>query len=252
MSRSISAGVFGAVIGLVAAVVGVLWMFQFYNVNNMHDSTVLFQNLVYINFEMAVVIGGFQSMALNNAMSMFTGLTVILALLLVTGLILVGVGLYGIGQVAGSAAGTVSLVLGTLGAILSAILLVMGVLAGGVTHTLASLWMFSNLYMVLMYAPPVVRLLGLHIVQGVPTVSTSLLWAGLLVAGVVTLLFGVTFLLEREVVTSGSLAVATGVILIIAGIFLWTGVIAAWLGFILMFVGLIMAAILFFQSRELA
>ncbi|MHA1263531.1 MAG: hypothetical protein ACTSSA_15900, partial [Candidatus Freyarchaeota archaeon] len=82
--------------------------------------------------------------------------------------------------------------------------------------------------------------------------STSLLWAGLLVAGVVTLLFGVTFLLEREVVTSGSLAVATGVILIIAGIFLWTGVIAAWLGFILMFVGLIMAAILFFQSRELA
>ena len=145
LSRSITSGVFGAAVGLVAAIVGILWVLQLQSFMHTHDFAVLLQNVLFTNFKMAVVVGGLLNIALNNTQGVFTGETIILSLLLIASLILTGAGLYGIGKAAGSAVGTASLVIGIVGTILSVILLAMGVLTGGTTHTVTSLWVVTHL-----------------------------------------------------------------------------------------------------------
>ncbi|MHA1643939.1 MAG: hypothetical protein ACTSV0_02800, partial [Candidatus Freyarchaeota archaeon] len=185
MSRSITSGVFGAAVGLVAAIVGILWVLQLQSFMHTHDFAVLLQNVLFTNFKMAVVVGGLLNIALNNTQGVFTGETIILSLLLIASLILTGAGLYGIGKAAGSAVGTASLVIGIVGTILSVILLAMGVLTGGTTHTVTSLWVVTHLERIISYAPPMAKLTALTVSTGVPTVGASYLWAGLLVLGVV-------------------------------------------------------------------
>ena len=250
MSNSITAGVFGAVMGLLTAIAGVLWSLQYYAVSSMHQSAVNIQNLLFIFGEWEIFIGGIQNIMLSNTISGFAVLTFIFVLFALLTLILLGVGLYGLGMIEGRAMGTVSLVVGIIGAILALILLIAGAVAGGTTHTLSSIWMISVLPAVL-DEPLWLVFLCLNLATGVPTVSIAYLWAGLIVFGITMIIFGVTFIMMREILASPGLSVATGVLAIIGGIFLFTGVIAPWLAFIILFVAFIMSALIFFQSREM-
>ncbi len=251
MSNSITAGVFGAVMGLLTAIAGVLWSLQYYAIDSMHQSAVTIQSLLLVFGEFEIFIGGIQNIMLSNAISSFAFLTIIFVLFALLTLILMGVGLYGIGKIEGRAMGTVSLVVGIIGAILALILLLAGALAGGTTHTMSSIWMIINLPAVLDEVLWII-ILSFSLAAGVPTVSVASLWLGLLIIGITMIIFGATFITMRETLASPGLSVATGVLAIIAGIFLFAGPIAPWLAFIVFFVASIMAALIFFQAREMA
>ncbi|MFB0562060.1 MAG: hypothetical protein ACETWM_12725 [Candidatus Lokiarchaeia archaeon] len=252
MSNSITTGIFGAFMGLLTAIAGVLWSLQYYAIDSMHQSAVTLQNLVFIFGELELFIGSIQNIMLGNAMSSFAFLTIIFVLFALLTLILMGIGLYGIGKIEGKAMGTVSLVIGIIGAVLALILILAGAVAGGTTHTWTSIWMISELPGLLGSAPLWVIFLVLNIVPGVPTVGVAYLWLGLVVLGITLIIFGITFIMMRETLASPGLSVATGVLAIIAGIFLFAGPIAPWLAFIVFFVASIMAALIFFQAREMA
>ncbi|MEM2984072.1 MAG: hypothetical protein QXL24_02535 [Candidatus Jordarchaeaceae archaeon] len=252
MSNSITAGVFGAVVGLVSTIVGILWSLQYYALASLHQTAVTIQNMLYVFEELTFFIGFFHNLQLNSAISGFLGVTAILAILLLVTLILVGLGLYGIGKIEGKTMGTVGLVIGIIAAILILLLLILGVTAGGTVHTLTSIWVLRNLGWVISMPLNPGKIMFLVLMSGVPSVSTSLLWLGLLVLGITVIIFGATFILMRETLSSPGLAVAAGVLYIISGIFLFAGVLVPWLAFIILFVSFIMSALIFFQAREQA
>jgi hypothetical protein len=252
MSNSITAGVFGAVIGLVSIIVGILWSLQYYALASLHQTAVTIQNLLYVFEEHTFFIGFFHTLQLNGAISGFVGVTAVLGILLLITLILVGVGLYGIGKIQGKAMGTVGLVIGIIGAILTLALLILGAAAGGTTHTLTSIWVLMNLNWIISMPLNPGKIMFLVLMSGVPSVSASLLWLGLLVLGITVIIFGAAFIVMRDSVDSSGLAVAAGVLYIIGGIFLFAGVLVPWLAFIIFFVSFIMSALIFFQAREQA
>jgi len=251
MSKAITTGVLGSVVGIVSSIAGILWIIRYYALAGMHDVATGIQNLPITHpdlLQVSIFLGFFQNLHVSNALEGFIGVTFILGLLIAVTLILVGVGIYGLGKIEEKAIGTVALVFGIIGGVLALILLVAGAAAGANTPTIISI-------MILLNAPVLITTYPIPFIvlaSGVPNVSLAYLWLGLIVVGVVMILFGAAFINVREGLTSPSLSVAAGVLSIIAGIFLFTGVLAPWIGFIILFVAFIMEIIIFAQSRELA
>ncbi|MEM3586019.1 MAG: hypothetical protein QXO71_01740 [Candidatus Jordarchaeaceae archaeon] len=257
MNKSIIAGIFGSVIGIVLTIVGILWILQYNIVLSEYQSAVNLQNIFFFIGDIVgtriFILYFFQNLSVSNAITSFTGITGLLVILLIPTLILLGVGLYGLGKIEGKAMGIVSLIFGIIGAVLATILLLEGAASGGTTITAASLWIMMNSGPLFLFGttPPLIKFVFLIDMLGVPTVNTGLLWLGLLVLGITITIFGATFILVREGLESPGLSVATGVLFILAGIFLFLGVLLPWLSFIFLFVALIMAALVFFGSREM-
>ncbi|WXG41712.1 MAG: hypothetical protein WED07_13275 [Candidatus Freyarchaeum deiterrae] len=251
MSKSVTAGIIGSVLGIVATVIGIFWIIQYYTFSSMYQQAMAIQNLFFILYDYTIVVGLFQNLALSSALSSFMFVTFILALLLVLTLILMGVGLYGLGKIEGKSMGTVSLVFGVIGAILALILLLAGAATGGTTHNLTSIYLITH-FSDIIGLTPIWTLAFLVVMGGVPAVNGVFLWLGLIAVGSTLIIFGATFVNLREGLDSPGLSVATGVLSIIAGIFLFMGVLAPWLAFIILFVGLIMSALVFYGSRQMS
>ncbi|WXG41713.1 MAG: hypothetical protein WED07_13280 [Candidatus Freyarchaeum deiterrae] len=249
MSKSIVTGIFGAVSGIVAAIVGILWGIRYVDFVANHDAAVGIQNLPIIQpslLDRVVQISFFMNIHVSDLQSNLAGLTFILGVLLVLTLILTGVGLYGLGKVEGKSMGTVSLVFGVIGAILAILLLLMGA-TGPNTPTLISLLTFIyDLPLITTYPIYILVLLG-----GVANVSSIWLWLGFIVVGVTIIIFGATFISVREGLESPGLSTATGVLFIISGIFLFGIILLPWLAAFILFVAFIMAALVFYGSREM-
>jgi len=251
MSKAITTGVVGSVSGIVTTVMGILWHLRYLEFVGAHDTATNIQNLpiIYPDFlDKSIFLGFFQDLYVRSLLSDLQGLTLILALLLVLTLILIGIGLYGLGKIEGKSMGVVSLVVGIIGAILVFLMLLLGAVAGPSTPTIVSL-------IVALYAPGLITQYPFHVLvlaSGVPHVHTLFMSIGLFVVGVTFIIFGATFINVREDLDSSSLSLATGILSIIGGISLLFVVLFAWLAFIILFVTFIMAALLFFNSRELA
>lgn len=251
MSKAIITGTFGSVSGIVATIVGILWNIRYFEFIGAHDSAVIVQNLpgLYSSFlERAIHLAFFQNIHVGNLLSGLQSLTVILALLLFLTLILTSIGLYGLSKIEGKVMGIVSLVIGIIAAVLVLLLLISGAVTGYNTPTVVSIF-------ISIYAPELITQFPISVIVlagGVPHVNIALLSSGLLVVGVTLIIFGVSFINVREGLDSPNLSLVTGILSIIVRVLLFFMVLLASLAFIVLFVVFIMAALVFFQSRELA
>ena len=97
MSKAVTLGVLGSVLGVEATLVGIVWSVMYYDFARMYELTVLTQNIpiIFPGILEHPCIPASLNVHMENLRDSLTWLTLILAIALALSLVLTGIGLYG-------------------------------------------------------------------------------------------------------------------------------------------------------------
>jgi len=243
MSKAVTLGVLGSVLGVEATLVGIVWSVMYYDFARMYELTVLTQNIpiIFPGILEHPCIPASLNVHMENLRDSLTWLTLILAIALALSLVLTGIGLYGVSG-GKKKLGVISPVVGTITPIPTAALLLLGVTAGGNTQTYTSL--ISPL-LISKYPTQFAILMG-----GVPNINTLQLWLGFILTGIVIITFGATFINLRDLLAGPKLSFAVGLLAIVTGTILFAGLLILWLAFITLSATFTIANLVFFQEHK--
>jgi hypothetical protein len=188
----------------------------------------------------AIILGVIFSQALTPSAGLWNSLSLILALLLLVGAILIGVGFLGMYRAGGGAMGVVGLAFGIIGGVAGSLFLFLGSTAT-ITTPLVVIGYFT---------------------VSITTPLYLLIFIGFAILGVSLILIGVTSIVVREITEYSAAAVAAGILSIVGGCFLFPyildyallsvfGGIFALIGFVLILAASVILSVVFFASRNI-
>lgn len=235
-----SYGIAGGITGAVTAVMGIIWV-TIVNAFLAEINTYLMQlsyflmilippswlySYIYYGYYPFLIVPFYPSASLFGISS------VIFSTFLVATGILIVVGLYGIHKAGEEAIGLGRLILGTIGIISGALLIIGGTLTTG--------YMYTHLII----GVPAISLLP------VPTPNFNLIWTGFMILGFASILLGSASVSIRKMTQKPSASNAAGILSIIGAIifiggFLWP--VALVVGFILILAASILWTVVFFS-----
>jgi hypothetical protein len=241
LSKELLTGAVGGIIGVVTAVIGVMWIFiaNTFLLQIFNYSISVSDYLTYLAEPSVYPYPPPNPIPFFPSWSSFSVFTLVLTIpIIVTG-ILLGVGFYGTYKIGGSAMGAVGFTSSVVGTTLGALLINMGNLTTGYTYAGIIAGGTVN---------PLIPL---------PAPNFSLIGLGFAVISFATLLLGAASISVREMTEKPSAFMVAGILSIVGSL---VNMIGSWalsrygifiIGFGLIFVALILWTWVFFSSRNL-
>jgi hypothetical protein len=231
----------GSIIGALCGFIGIVW-----SITDIHyiseiwsalsGNSSLFFTILYFNlpFSQYLIFATIFGQLLTPSAGLFSGLSMILALLLLVGCILTGIGFYGMYQAGGGAMGVVGLAFGIIGGVAGSVLLILGNVMAIRTMIDIFVWVTVPQYL--------------------------FIFIGFVILGVSFILMGSASIVVREATAHSGAAAAAGILSIIGGSLLFIYVLALFsiiigdiftmIGFILILTAFILWTAVFYGSRN--